>query len=98
MPPSEAMVSPLMSVIFILAIVVFLYSPKKLRTLGRMMLAFVSTALLIMIPAALVRRGDPHMWGEMAAQIGILIALAAGWWHVRRLKRAAKSDGPPPIQ
>lgn len=83
------MTEPIGAVFFILAIVVFLYSPKKLRTLGRMVLAFIIAALLIMIPA-IARRGDPQMWGRMAAEIAMVIAPAAGLWHIRSLKRAAK--------
>jgi thiol:disulfide interchange protein len=81
-----------MGVFLILAVVVFLVSPRKLRTLGRMALAFVITGLVIMIPAALARRGDPQMWGRIAGEIAIAIAIAplAGWWHIRSLKRAAK--------
>lgn len=63
--------SPFLVLLFFAAIVVFLYCPKKLPTLGRMVLAFVATAQLIMIPAALARRGAPQMWGRMAFQISL---------------------------
>ena len=90
--------SPLMGLLLLAGIVLCLTSPKKLQTLGRMAAAFVLTALLIMIPTSIARRGDPQMWGEMAAEIGVLIAVVAGWWHIRSLKRAAqrKPDPPPP--
>jgi hypothetical protein len=90
---------PLGPLLFLAAIAVFLSSPKKLRTLGRMVLGFVMAALLIMIPTSIVRRGDPEMWGRMAAEIGILMAVAAGWWDVRALRRAAKeAAGRPPFE
>ena len=88
--------SPLMGIVFLVGIVLCLTSPKKLQTLGRMVAAFVLTALLIMIPISIARRGDPQMWGEMAAEIGVLIAVAAAWWHIRSLKRAAQQKPEPP--
>lgn len=96
MQSSQPTGSPLSIFFFILWIVVFASSPKKMRTLGRMALAFVIAALLIMIPAALVRRGDPEMWGRMAAEIGFAIAPFVGWWHIRSLKRAAKLTASAP--
>jgi thiol:disulfide interchange protein len=88
-----------MGLLLLAGIVLWLTSPKKLQTLGRMAAAFVLTALAIMIPTSIARRGDPHMWGEMAAEIGVLIAVAAGAWHIRSLKRAAqkKPESPPPM-
>jgi len=89
-----------MGLLLLAGIVLCLTSPKMLRTLGRMAAAFVLTALLIMIPTSIAQRGDPQMWGEMAAEIGILIAVAAGWGHIRSLKRAAQTKlqpPPPPI-
>jgi hypothetical protein len=88
--------SPLMGLLLLAGIVLCLTSPKKLRTLGRMVAAFFVTALLIMIPTSIARRGDPQMWGEMAAEIGVLIAVVAGWWHIRSLKRAAQKNPEPP--
>src|SRR5213593_4882502 len=88
--------SPLMGLLVLAGIAVFLSSPEKLRTLGRMAAAFVLTALLIMIPTSIARRGDPQMWGEMAAEIGVLIAVVAGSWHIRSLKRAARRKPEPP--
>ncbi len=64
-------------------------SPKKLQTLGRMLLAFVVTVLLIIVPGAVLRMGDPHAWGRMAALVGFLIAVVEGWWHVRSVRRAS---------
>jgi hypothetical protein len=88
-----------MGILLLAGIVLCLTSPKKLRTLGRMVAAFVLTALLIMIPTSIARRGDPQMWGEMAAEIGVLIAVVAGWWHSRSLKRASqKKPEPPPTK
>jgi hypothetical protein len=88
--------SPLMGLLLLAGIILWLTSPKKLQTLGRMVAAFVITALLIMIPTSIARRGDPQMWGELAAEIGVLIAVAAGAWHLRSLKRAALQKPEPP--
>ena len=88
-----------MGLLLLAGIVLWLTSPKKLQTLGRMVAAFVLTALLIMIPTSVARRGDPQMWGELAAEIGVLIAVATGAWHIRSMKRAAqkKPEPPPPM-
>jgi hypothetical protein len=99
MQSAQPVSSPLAMVLFLAAIAAFLSSPKKLRTLGRMALGFVVAALLIMIPTSIARKGDPEMWGRMAAEIGIVIAAAAGWWDVRALRRAAKeAAGRPPTE
>jgi hypothetical protein len=90
--------SPLTGLLLLAGIVLCLTSPKKLQTFGRMVAAFVLTALLIMIPTSIARRGDPQMWGELAAEIGVVIAIGAGAWHIRSLKRSAqqKPEPPPP--
>jgi|GEM_PF-1757414 len=84
------------SIFLILPIVVFVSSPSKLRTLGRMALAFVLTVLLITVPAAIVRRGDPEMMGRIAGAISLSVAALVGWLHVRSLKLSAKQAGPVP--
>lgn len=97
MPSGHPAASPLMGLLLLAGIVLWLTSPKKLQTLGRMASAFVLTALVIMIPTSIARRGDPQMWGELAAEIGILIAVTAGAWHIRSLKRAAQKKPEPPL-
>jgi hypothetical protein len=98
MQPGNPAASPLAGLLLLAGIVLCLTSPKKLQTLGRMVAAFALTALLIMIPTSIARRGDPQMWGELAAEIGVLMAVVAGAWHIRSLKRAAqqKPEPPPP--
>jgi hypothetical protein len=80
-----------------LATAVVYQSPKKLHTLGRIVLALVVTILLIIIPAAIVHRGNPHLMGSIAALIGFCVALVVGWWHVRSLKRIADLGAQGPL-
>lgn len=47
-------------VLFIAAIYLVVKSPKKLQTLVRMLIAFVVTVLLSIIPGAILRIGDPR--------------------------------------
>jgi hypothetical protein len=71
-------------------------SPKKLSTLGRILFGFVLTILLVIVPAAIVHRGNPQMIGKMAALLGFCVAPLVGWWHVRSLKRVANQTGSSP--
>jgi hypothetical protein len=87
-----------MSQIFlILPIVVFFCSPSKLRTLGRMVLSFVLTVLLITIPAAILRRGNPQMMVMIAGATSLSVAALVGWLHVRSLKLNAKQTNSVPV-
>ena len=69
-------------------IVLLIGSPKKLRTLGRMVTAFVVTAGVLIIPNAFLRIGDPRAFGSIAGLLSLLAAAVAGWWHIRSLARA----------
>lgn len=80
-------------VLFIAAIYLVVKSPKKLQTLVRMLIAFVVAVLLSIIPGAILRIGDPRAWGQIGGLGGLLIAVIAGWWHIRSAK-AARMDGP----
>lgn len=90
---TDAVLGP---ILIIARLAVFLSSPRKLRTLGRMALGFLGGALLVMIPTSIARRGDPQMWGEIAAYVAMVVAPGAGPLHVLALKRAAKqaTKGP----
>jgi hypothetical protein len=46
------------------AIYLLVKSPKKLQTLGRMVVAFVVTLLLFIVPGAILRMGDPQGPGK----------------------------------
>jgi len=84
--------------ILLLAAAVFLVvkSPKKLQTLGRMVIALVVTVLLIIVPSAILRIGDPRAWGQISGLVGLLAAVIAGWWHMRSIKRAStETSGQP---
>jgi hypothetical protein len=88
--------SPLGILLLVAAIYLVVKSPKKLQTLGRMAIAFVVTALLIMVPGAILRRGDPQALGAIAGLVAMLAAVIAGWWHTRSLKRGGA--GTPEIR
>jgi hypothetical protein len=87
MQTSQPVGSPLGIMLLIAAIYLVVKSPKKLQTLGRMGMAFVVTVLLIIVPGAILRRGDPQALGAIAGLVAILVAVIAGWWHTRSLKR-----------
>jgi hypothetical protein len=79
--------SPLGILLLIAAIYLVVKSPKKLQTLLRMGIAFVATALLLMMTGAILRMGDPRAQGQIAGLVAMLVAVIAGWWHTRALKR-----------
>ena len=87
MQTAQPMGSPLGILLFVAAIYLVVKSPKKMQTLGRMGIAFVVTALLIMVPGAIVRRGDPQALGAIAGLVALLVAVIGGWWHMSSLKR-----------
>lgn len=78
---------PAVSLLGILLIVAATYlvikSPKKLRTLGRMIIGFIVTVLLFIIPGAILKMGDPQALGRISGLVGLLVAVILGWWHVR---------------
>jgi len=92
--------SPLGILLLVAAIYLVVKSlPKKLQTLGRMGIAFVVTALLFMVPGAILRRGDPQALGAIAGLVALLVAVIAGWWHTRSLRRnSAENPGQPPTK
>ncbi len=97
MQSTQPLPSPLGLLLLVAAIYLVVKSPRKLQTFGRMLLAFVATGLLIMIPGAVLRMGDPQALGAIAGLIALLSAVIAGWWHTRSLKRPpTKSAAPPP--
>jgi hypothetical protein len=68
-PPAT---NPLALVLFVLAIVIVVKSPRRMATLGRMVVVFLLTVLLIIIPGAILRVGDPQAWGRIAALLALL--------------------------
>jgi hypothetical protein len=91
--------SPLGILLLVAAIYLVVKSPKKLQTLGRMGIAFVVTALPFMVPGAVLRRGDPQALGAIAGLVALLVAVIAGWWHTRSLRRnSAETPGQPPTK
>jgi succinate-acetate transporter protein len=89
MPTSQPAASPLGILLLVAAIFLVVKSPKKLQTLGRMVIAFVVTVLLFIVPGAILRMGDPQAWGRIGGLGGLLIAVIAGWWHMRSVTRAS---------
>jgi len=93
---SQPAASPLGILLLVAAIFLVVKSPKKLQTLGRMVVAFVVTVLLSIVPGAILRIGDPRAWGQIGGLVGLLMAVIAGWWHVRSIRRSSmEASGPP---
>lgn len=88
--------SPLGILLLVAAIYLVVTSPKKLRTLVRMAIGFVGTALLIMVAGAILRRGDQQALGAIAGLVAMLAAVTAGWWDTRALKRDGGGTPEPP--
>jgi hypothetical protein len=81
--------NPLPSLIFfVVAIVLIVKSPKRFQTLVRMVLAFIVTAGVFIVPNAILRIGDPRAWGRLTGIVAMLVAAIAGWMHVRSLRSA----------
>lgn len=91
--------SPLGILLLIALIVLVVKSPKKLQTLGRIGIAFVSTVVIFLLVGAVLRKGDPEAVGEIGGLVALLAAVIAGWWHIRSLKRSgAGTSGQPPVK
>jgi len=80
---------PLGILLLIAAIYLLVKSPRKPQTLSRMLIAFVITLLLCIIPPAILRIGDPQAWGKLGGLVALLMAVIFGWWHLRSVKRAS---------
>lgn len=90
MQSSQPMPSPLGILLMIASIYLVFKSPRRLQTLGRMVVGFVVTVLLFIIPGAILRIGDPQALGKVGGLVALLVAVIVGWWHARSLKRASK--------
>jgi succinate-acetate transporter protein len=96
MQTSQPLASPLGILLLVATIYLLVKSPKKLQTLGRMVIAFVLTVLLFILPGAILRMGDPQAQGRVGGLVGLLIAVIAGWWHMRSINHAnAETSGQP---
>ncbi len=93
MQTAQPTASPLGILLLVAAIYLVVKSPKKLQTLGRMGIAFVVTVVLFIVMGAILRRGDPQALGAIGGLVALLVAVIAGWWHTRSLKRG--SGGTP---
>lgn len=71
-------------------------SPKKLKTLGRIGIAFVITIVIFLLAGAILRKGDPEALGRIGGLVALLVAVIAGWWHTRSLKRASPPTSAQP--
>jgi len=76
--------------LFLVGIVIVLVSSRKLKTLGRMLLAFIVTTVVLLLLGALLRTGEPEMFGILTAQIAIGVSDTLGVFHVLSLRRARK--------
>jgi hypothetical protein len=99
MQEAQPVSSPLGILLLIAAIYLVVKSPKKLQTLGRMVIAFVVTVLVFIVAGAILRMGDPRALGAIGGLVAMLVAVIAGWWHMRALKRAsAEASGQGPAK
>jgi hypothetical protein len=71
-------------------------SPKKLQTFGRIGIAFVVTLVIFLLVGAILRKGDPEALGRIGGLVALLVAVIAGWWHTRSLKRSGPASSPQP--
>ena len=79
-------------ILFLIGLVIVLVSPRKLKTLGRMVVALLGLALVLLLAGALFRKGDAEMLGALIAQIAIGAADAVGFVHVLSLKRSRQAE------
>ena len=63
-----------------------------------MVIAFLVTVLVVIIPGTILHTGDPQAQGRIAGLVALLIALIVGWWHLRSLKRASTVASTQPPQ
>jgi hypothetical protein len=98
MQSTQPAASPLGLLLIVAAVFLVFKSPKRLQTLGRMLVGFVVTVLLFLIPGAVLRMGDPEALGRIGALVALLVAVIVGWWHLRSLRRPAKETSGTPGQ
>ncbi|HTF23202.1 MAG TPA: hypothetical protein VK937_04705 [Candidatus Limnocylindria bacterium] len=99
MQAAQPVPSPLGILLLVAAVYLVVKSPKKLQTLGRMAIAFVVTVLLFIVPGAILRMGDARALGTIGGLVAMLVAVIAGWWHTRALKRtSAETSGQGPAK
>ena len=96
MQSSQPMASPLGILLMIVSIYLVFKSPKKLQTFGRMVVGFVVTVLLFIIPGAILRIGGPQALGKVGGLVALLVAVIVGWLHIRSLRGAAKEPSSTP--
>jgi succinate-acetate transporter protein len=92
MQASQPVASPLGILLLVASIYLLVKSPTKLQTLLRMVVAFVITVLLFIVPGAILRMGDPQAQGRIGSLVGLLVAVIVGWWHIRSINRAHKES------
>jgi hypothetical protein len=96
MQTSQPVASPLGIILSVAAIYLVVKSPKKLQTVGRMVGALMVTLLLSIVPGAILRMGNPEAWRKVGGLVALLMAVIAGWWHMRSIKRAHTETSAQP--
>jgi hypothetical protein len=96
MQSAQPAASPLGLLLIVAAIYLVFKSPKRLQTLGRMVVGFVTTVLVFIIPGAVLRMGDPQAQGRIGGLVALLVAVIVGWWHMRSLRRTSKESSETP--
>jgi O-antigen ligase len=87
MVATAALTNPFGGALFLVGIVIVVSSPRKLRTLGRMVAAFLIVAVVLLVVGAVLRTGDPEMFGALAVDVAMGAADAVGVLHIRSLRR-----------
>jgi hypothetical protein len=91
MQTTQPIFSPLGLLLWVAVLFLIVKSPKRMQTLFRMVIAFLVTVLLFLVPGALLHRGDPEALGRISGLVALLVAVIVGWWHKISLKRSAQS-------
>ncbi len=90
MQTTQPIVSPLGLLLWVAVIYLIVKSPKRMQTLFRMVIAFLVTVLLFIVPGAVLHRGDPESLGRISGLVALLVAVIVGWWHKNSLKRSVQ--------
>ena len=96
MQSTQPVTSPVGLLLIVAAIYLVFKSPKRFQTFGRMVIGFVVTVLLFVIPGAVLRMGDPQALRRIGGLVALLVAVIVGWWHMRSLRRTIKETSGTP--
>ena len=90
MQTTQPVASPLGLLLLVAIVYLIVKSPKRMQTLFRMVIAFLVTVLLFIVPGAMLHRGDPEALGRIGGLVALLVAVIVGWWHKNSLQRSTQ--------